>query len=425
MSKQGAIFALVVDCNNFYASCERVFRPELKRHPVVVLSNNDGCIIARSEEAKRIGITMGVPVHQIQHLIKKHQVAVFSPNFTLYGDFSNRVMQVLGDFTPDVEIYSIDEAFLGLGGLLIKDYTQFGVEMKERVSKWTGIPISVGIGPTKTLAKVANRYIKDTNKDFGVLDLTDPDLREEILPEIAIQDVWGIGRRIAIRLQDYGIYNAWDLSHAPDGWIQKEFGITGLRTVQELRGYPCQNIETLVAGKKHIASTRSFGKAITTLDQLEEAVSSYTSRAAEKLRAQGSAAGYVYVFIHTNPHRGGKQYKGHKVLELPTPSASTLELIHYALKALRRVYNKGFSYKKAGVILGGIVPLNQVQHNLFDHTDKEKQLKLSETVDRINTWMNKGAVIYAAEGTMQVWKMRANYLSPQYTTRWDDLLKVK
>lgn len=415
-------FALV-DCNNFYASCERIFNPRLENRPVVVLSNNDGCVIARSEEAKAIGIKMGQPVFECQGLILRHKVHVYSSNFGLYGDISRRVMNVLSQFSPDVEIYSIDEAFLVLDGITgnLEEYCR---EIKARVKKWVGVPVSIGIGPSKTLAKAATRIAKKDKSTGGVFNITGR--TEEFLPSIEVEDVWGIGRRYARMLRSRRIYNAYELSKVNDAWARKHMTIMGLRTVMELRGVSCIPLEEVRSYNKTIICSRSFGRRVYHIDELKEAAAAYTSRAAEKLRAQNSAASFMQVFLIEFAFNDGYPAAYMASTNIPVATSYTPELIRYAQALISKIYKKGPSYRKVGVMLAGIVPRGQIQQNLFYPSHEgPKQLALMEAVDKTNNRWGRGAINFAATGFERPWWMRQASKSPLFTTSWTDLPRVK
>ena len=341
------MFALV-DCNNFYASCERVFNPYWNNRPVVVLSNNDGCVIARSNEAKQIGIKMGVPAYQIKTEIEQYNIGVFSSNYTLYGDMSNRVMSMLSSYSPNVEIYSIDEAFLDISGFDLYDLKEYGEGIVRSVTQGTGIPISIGIGSTKTLAKVANKFAKKHKGYKGVCIINTEEKRIEALKRTEIGDVWGIGHRHAKRLQKYGIQNAYEFAQMPKGWVRQQMTVVGERTWKELNGEPCIDLELVAPAKKQICTSRAFGQSITEIEGLEEAVSSFASICAGKLRKQKSCAQSLMVFIHTNNFREDlPQYFKNCVIKLPVPTNSTPEIVHYALAALRNIYRKGYFFQES------------------------------------------------------------------------------
>lgn len=412
-----SVFALV-DCNNFYASCERVFNPKLQHKPIVVLSNNDGCVVARSNEAKALGIAMGIPEFQIRPLLRAHDVHVFSSNYTLYGDMSQRVMETLEQFCPDLEIYSIDEAFLSLSGFTSRNLTDYGQTIRRTVKRWTGLPVSVGIAETKTLAKIANRIAKRTPDTGGVFDLLACPDREALLGRVPVQDIWGIGPNHARFLTQHGITSARHLSHANDQWIQKHMGIVGRRLVMELRGVPCLELEECPQPKQSLTCSRAFGKSITTLADMEEAVSSYTSRVAEKLRREGLAATVLTVFLHTNEFKDTPQYSNAVTRRLPVATDSTQELIRAALMGICGIYKPGYLYKKAGVILTGLVPVGQVQGDLFEGQDRERARRLMRALDSINDRWGTGTLRFASSGLTREWGTQFRKKSPAYTTDW-------
>ena len=418
------MFALV-DCNNFYASCERVFRPELEQKPIVVLSNNDGCVIARSNEAKDAGIGMGAPAFLMEALIREKGIHVFSSNYALYGDMSDRVMRTLATFTPNIEYYSIDEAFLGLTGLQENLFT-FGSRMRQTVKQWTGIPVSVGIAPTKTLAKVANRWAKKKVRALGVHVLDTESTIEEALMHTEVEDIWGIGRQHAAFLRRYGIETGFQLRQADDAWIRKHLTVVGQRMLNELRGVSCLALEEVPPAKKGMCNARSFGAPQETYSQLAEAVSTYATRLAEKLRNQGSAASCMQVFLQTNRFKPEEpQYYNSQNVYMPVATNDTGELVHYALVGLKLLFKKGYKYKKAGVFLTGIVPQSQVQKSLFDYEDRDKKQALMQAVDKVNQLMGRDTVRVASAGFDRKWKLRQERLSPCYTTRWKDVLNIK
>ena len=419
------MFALV-DCNNFYASCERAFNPYWNGRPVVVLSNNDGCVIARSNEAKAIGIKMGVPAYQIKQEIERHGIGVFSSNYTLYGDMSNRVMTMLSSYSPDIEIYSIDEAFLDFSGFDLFNLKEYGEGIIRAVTKGTGIPISMGIAPTKTLAKVANKFAKKFKGYKGVCIIDSEEKRIEALKRTEIGDVWGIGHQHATRLAMYDVSTAYDFSQMPKAWVRQQMTVVGERTWKELNGEPCVDLELVTPNKKQICTSRAFGETITEIDGLEEAVSTFASLCASKLRKQKSCAQSLMVFIHTNNFREVlPQYFKNCVIKLPVPTNSTPEIVHYALAALRNIYRKGYHYKKAGVIIMDITPDRAIQGNIFDTVDRDKQRKLMEVVDKLNNGFTRNNLTLAIQGGHRKWKLRQERLSPCYTTRLSDVISVK
>jgi DNA polymerase V len=418
------IFALV-DCNNFYASCERVFNPMLEGKPIVVLSNNDGCVVARSNEAKALGIGMGVPEFQIRPLLRAHRVQVSSSNYTLYGDMSQRVMETLEQFCPDLEVYSIDEAFLSLVGFGQRDLTEYGRQIRRTVKQWTGIPVSVGIAETKTLAKIANRIAKRTPDLGGVFDLLACSDREAVLGRVAVEDGWGIGRNHARVLNQHGITTALQLREVDDQWIRKRMGIVGLRLVMELRGVSCLDLDQCPAPKQSLTCSRAFGKLIHTLAEMEEAISVYTSRVAEKLRRERLAATVLTVCLTTNEFKEGPQYSNALTLKLPIVTDSTAELIKSALQGIRAIYRDGYRYKKAGVLLTGLVPVSQTQADLFDYQDRGKPKRLMSALDAVNDRWGAGILHYASSGLTREWKTHFHRRSPAYTTQWDELPLVQ
>jgi DNA polymerase V len=414
------IFALV-DCNNFYASCERVFNPKLNGQPIVVLSNNDGCVVARSNEAKTLGIGMGVPEFQIRPFLREHQVQVFSSNYTLYGDMSQRVMETLDPFSPELEIYSIDEAFLSLSGFSSRNLTEYGHIIRTTVKRWTGLPLSVGIAETKTLAKIANRIAKRTPDLEGVLDLLACPNRDALLRRVPVEEVWGIGQNHARVLNQNGITTALQLREVDDQWIRKRIGVVGLRLVLELRGVSCLDLEQCPAPKQSLTCSRAFGKLISTLAEMEEAVSVYTSRVAEKLRRERLAASVLTVCLTTNEFKDGPQYSNTLTLKLPIVTDSTADLIGSAIQSIRAIYRGGYHYKKAGVMLTGLVPAGQIQADLFDDQDRRKSNRLMSALDAVNDRWGAGTLHYASSGFTKSWKTQFHHRSPAYTTDWNSL----
>jgi DNA polymerase V len=421
----GEVFALV-DCNNFYVSCERVFRPDLNHRPVVVLSNNDGNVVALSNEAKVLGIPFGAPFFKLSELIAGEGVAVFSSNYTLYGDMSRRVMDTLSSFSPDMEIYSIDEAFLALRGGM-DAVTGKGRDIRETVMRWTGVPVSIGIAPTKTLAKLASRMVKKDGSLGGVFNITGHPHIEEILAGLDVEAVWGVGPRYGGMLRSAGVRTVRDLMLAPDHWVRKRMHITGLRTVMELRGISCLALEDAAPPKKGIVCSRSFGRPVSSLDELSEAVASYAARGAEKLRGQGGAASFLTVFIATNRFvPEDPQYSNGVTVPLPAPSSYTPLMIRTALQLLGRIYRPGFRYKKAGVMFSGIVPQWDRQLDLFRPVrETERQQRLMRVMDGVNREMGRDSLYFASQGIARAWGMRRAYLSRRYTTRWDELPVVR
>lgn len=415
----------IVDCNSFYASCERVFKPNLRDKPVVVLSNNDGCVIARSNEAKALNIPMGAVAYKYKALFKANNVHVFSCNFALYGDLSNRVMNILSTYSPDIEIYSIDEAFLQLRGFEnynLKDYCQ---GMKTKVEKWTGIPVSVGVAPTKALSKIANKICKKyQDKTKGVYVIDTEEKRIKALKWTNIEDVWGIGKQISNKLKAKKIYNALQFTELPSEWVRKEFSIVGLRLQRELQGIPTLELEE-VKTKKAIATTRSFKDNITDYSLLKERIATYSVLGAEKLRKQGTCANIIMVFIQTNRHRiDQKQHYKKIIVKLPYPTNSSITISKFAQLGLHRIFKKGYAYKKGGVIMMGLVPENERQLNMFTE-ENPKHLELMKTIDKLNAISNGKKIRLGSQDLGRTWKMRQEKLSQRFTTVWDELLEVE
>lgn len=409
-----------MDCNNFYASCERVFNPALNGKPIVVLSNNDGCVIARSNEAKALGIKMGVPAYQIKEAVLKHGVAVFSSNYTLYGDMSGRVMSILSSLVPEIEIYSIDEAFINLKG--VSNLKVIGNNVVSKVYKGTGIPVSLGIAPTKTLAKTANKFAKKYPAYNRLCIIDTEEKRIKALQLTDIGDVWGIGRRQAVKLEKEGIKTARDFTELPGSWVRKNMTVTGERTWKELRGISCIDMESAPPAKKQICTSRSFGKMVEDISTLGEAVATHTSACASKLRKQKAFATSVMVFIHTNNFREDlPQYWKNIVINLPVPTADTLEIVHYALQGLGNIFIPGYQYKKAGVIITEIV--TSAQLGLFDTVNREKREKLMQAIDRVNG-EHRQLVKLAVQGNGRDWKLKQEQLSQRYTTDINEILTI-
>jgi DNA polymerase V len=416
------MFALV-DCNNFYASCERVFNPRWEGRAIVVLSNNDGCVIARSNEAKALGIPMGAPFFQCRQLIEAHHVIVCSSNYTLYGDMSSRVMRTLKEFSPDMQIYSIDEAFLILRETQLLEY---GRNLRRTVLQWTGIPVSVGIAPTKTLAKVANRFAKKNPAAGGVFVLDDQMKINEILDSLPVTEIWGIGSKLGQRLNRLGIMTAKDFRDADDGQIRKVLSVVGLRCAMELRGISCLPLEEIPAPKKSVTCSRAFGKPIDNLPELSEAVASYAARAAEKMREQESLATVMVIYVELHPFNRDRGFF-HVKASFPEPTDYTPHLISYAKAAAAELFQEGNAYRKAGVILDGLVPDNSYQRDLFaaHPVSPEKQKKAMRLMDSLNAHYGRNILHTAAEGVKKSWKMRQHLRTPKFTTSWDELLKIK
>ena len=424
-----SVFALV-DCNNFYASCEKLFAPRLKNRPVVVLSNNDGCVVARSAEVKALGIPMGVPWFKIKDDARRHGIVAMSSNYALYADMSNRVVEVLSAFSPNIEVYSIDESFLELSGFgnLPGGLAVYGAEMRQRIADWLGLAVCVGIAPTKTLAKLANHCAKKNLAGAdGVCDFTPlhPDDLTQLFDRIDVGEVWGIGRKINARLAAMGINTVRQLRDADAETLRSRFSVVVERTVRELRGLSCIDLQEVTPDKQQIISSRSFGQLIHDRVDLEEAVASYMAKAAEKLRAQDSLAGAVQVYIRTNIFKPETpQYQRAVTVPLPDATADTRVLTAWALRVLRRIYRAGYGYHKAGVMLADIVPRLSQQYSLFN-AGAPRADALMRVMDGINQRYGRGSLRLAAEGIEQDWRMRRGNLSPGYTTDWRGLPKVK
>lgn len=420
------IMYLLADCNNFYASCERVFRPELNGKPVIVLSNNDGCVIARSNEAKALGVRMGQPFFELTELRRQHGIAVFSTNFVMYGDMSNRVKYMLSKYSPQSEDYSIDESFLLLEGFERFDLHEYGQKIAREVRHGTGIPISVGIAPTKTLAKVANKFAKKYPRYKSACVIDSDDKRVKALKLTDIGDVWGVGRRYEKKLRNMGVNTAYDFTQLTREWVRKHMTVVGEKMWRELRGESCIDIETIPPDKKQIMTSRSFGSMIGDYASLAEAVSNFACICAGKLRKQKSCTTSLMVFLHTNPFREDMpQYYRNIVVNLPVATNSSMEIVHYALEGLRKIYREGYQYKKAGVMLLEIVDMNAVQINLFDTVDRAKHSRIMEVMDFVNGKYDRNKLKLAVQGNGNEWKMRQEQLSPCYTTRLSDILKIK
>lgn len=416
----------IIDCNSFYASCERVFQPALWHKPVVVLSNNDGCIIARTDEAKALGIPMAAPYFKGKELMEKNGVTVFSSNYCLYGDMSHRVMTTLHRLVPRIEVYSVDEAFADLGNIAPHDLEPFVRHLQNTVYQWTGIPVSIGAAPTKTLAKVANRLSKKNKAHTqGIQLLLTAAQQVEALQQTPVEEIWGIGRANASKLRARNIHTALQLRNLPEKTACNLLGgVTGVRLVKELKGIPCIGMEAQLEQKKQIACTRSFGKPVTTLTEMKEAVATYTSRAAEKLRRQHSAACMLTVFLQTSELSTDEYCAPAAHQMLPMATALTHLLIRRALQLTEQLFEPGRRYKKAGVVLSGLVPDDAIQGHLFEALPTQAQRRLMHVMDNINCSMRGDVVKFAATGLQKNWKMRQEQRSPRYTTRWEELRVV-
>jgi len=421
----------IVDCNSFYCSAERVFRPDLLNKPVVVLSNNDGCIISRSDEAKAFGVGMAGPYFLAKPLIDKHGIATFSSNYNLYGDMSMRVMETLRTLSPSVEVYSVDEAFLDLGHIAAKDIAAYSLHIRETVEQWTGISVSIGVASTKTLAKMANNLAKKDKKGSNCVSVLATEQEQRLaLKQTRVSGIWGVGRAYADKLINMGIISAWELRNMSEEWAHKHLGgVVGARLIKELRGEPCIEMKNPLETKKMIATTRMFGEPVNNISDVKEAIATYTSRAAEKLRRQQSAANVVSIFMvakeqdHNIDFSYGPSIGSH--VTLPAATAVTHELIKPALQLVDRLYQTGTWYKKAGVMLSGLVPDSSVQANMFLPETKNGNRLLMGMIDNVNFSMRDDVLKFAASGTTRDWKMRQELRSPRYTSRWDELFEVK
>lgn len=427
----------LIDCNNFYASCERAFDPAIKKKPVVVLSNNDGCVIARSEEAKRIGVTMGSPLFKVESLLDESGAAILSSNYALYGDMSGRVMNLLNKFTPEVEVYSIDEAFLSLEPKK-KSLENLGLSIREKIHKWTGIPVSVGIAETKVLAKIANKRAKKLTAEFengelgskakdaaGVLNLYRSSQTPAVLKDTLISDIWGIGYRSALKLKQNEILNAWQLREADNRFIRKLLTVTGARIALELRGVQCLPFEFVQTKKHNITCSRSFGQTVSDYSELKEAVLFFLTRACEKLRKHNLAANAVSVFIGTDRFRPVPfEYEKSATYSSTYPSDANQELQEWTLRTLERIFREGIEYRKAGIILNGLVPAEKLTVRMFDDAKFEKLHKLTKAVDEINQKFGRDTVKFATIKSAGNWKMKSARKSQAYTTNWNELMVV-
>jgi len=414
----------LVDCNNFYVSCERLFQPVLEGKPVVVLSNNDGCVVSRSQEVKNLGLKMAVPWFQLKDIARQHGIIARSSNYSLYADLSNRVMSLLSRFSPSQEIYSIDESFLELTGIPV-NHTDYGQQIRRTIRQYVGIPVCVGIASSKTLAKLANHVAKKNPRYAGVCDFNGMSEAElhGLLASIDAGEVWGIGRRSTGRLREMGIHTVLDLQRTPAKQLRAKFSVVFERIVEELNGVACLELDQVMAAKQQIICSRSFGTLTSRLPDLEQAVIAYTTRAAEKLRQQRSLASGIQVYIRTNPHKErDPQYQQAILMPLPDPTDDTRLFGRAALHGLRRIYRSGYAYQKAGIMLAGIIPASSRPHSLFDNVPgQEKSHALMGTLDRINRSMGSGTIKFLGEGIDKPWAMRRQNVSKRYTTEWDEL----
>ncbi|GBL32677.1 protein UmuC [Methylophilaceae bacterium] len=410
----------LIDVNNFYVSCERVFNPKLEDKPVVVLSNNDGCAISRSNEAKELGIKMGTPWFKLKEFAKQENVSALSSNYTLYLDMSHRVMTLLSKFSPDQEVYSVDESFLDLTSFKSKDLIKYGQQIKTKIKQWTGLPVSIGIGSTKTLSKLANHIAKKNPSFKGVcnLNVMDEDTLETWMSHFPVSDVWGVGRSLAPKLNQLGIISVLDLKHADPDYIRQQFSIVLEKTVRELNGVMCIELKDIEEPNKEIIVSRSFGRRVRDKQELIEAVTSYTTRAAERMRKQNSVATSLYIYIRTSPHNDKKQYANGVNIPLFQPSDDTIVLTNAALLGLDYIYREGFDYQKAGITLCNLTSKHKVQGNLFSNTISNSRMRVMDTINQ--RW--KGKLRLGSEGITKEWEMKANFKSRNYTTNWDQLI---
>ncbi len=416
----------LIDVNNFYASCERVFNPKLEGKAVVVLSNNDGCVIARNAATKALGITMGAPWFKLKGLAKQHNIIALSSNYALYADMSNRVMSILSQYSPNQEVYSIDESFLDLTGIN-KNLIDYSQDMRGRIRLWTGLPVCVGIGASKTLAKLANHIAKKRPEYHGVCNLNqlEPLQLDKLLSEISIGEVWGIGRKLVPRLNEYGVKTVLDLKACNPEYMRQQFSVVMDKTIRELNGKTCIELEEVAPAKQQILSSRSFGKPVGDLQSLSESVSLYVSRASEKLRNQKSFAGAISVHITTSPFSDEPMYSNTKTISLPSPTDDTMQLVSVALWILKGIYKSGYKYQKAGIMLSNLVTTGGQQADLFGFKPSvSKTDKLMSVMDTINKKMGKQHLRIASQGYKQPWAMKQEMKSQSFTTKWDEILVV-
>ncbi len=415
----------LIDCNNFYASCERVFRPDLNGKPIVVLSNNDGCVIARSNEAKALGVPMGAPAFQFQAFFKEHHIHVFSANFALYGDMSMRVMNIISTYCPDIEVYSIDEAFLNFTGFETYDLQQYGEEITRNVIKSTGIPISIGYAPTKTLAKVANRIAKKYPKETkGVYLIDDDTKRLKALKWLKVEDIWGIGRQHSKWLHAQNIKTALDFCLLPDEYVKKQLSVVELRLKQELAGKPTLGLVQKKA-KKNISTSRSFEQHYTTFDELKERMATFSVACAEKLRKQKSCCNALMIYIRTNTfHKEAPQYHKNVVIKLPFASNSSIEIAKFAIQGLKQIFKEGYAYKKAGIVIMDFCAENEIQQTIFENSNPKHKV-LMAVMDKLNTSIGQQKIKLATQDKDRVWKMKQEKLSPRYTTKLAEIITIQ
>lgn len=418
----------LIDVNNFYVSCERVFNPKLIGKPVVVLSNNDGCAVARSNEVKALGVGMGAPWFKFKDLAKQHGIIAMSSNYALYADMSNRVMSILRQYSPDQEVYSIDESFLDLTGFQSRDLVKYGQHMRKRILKWTGLPVCVGIGSTKTLSKLANHCAKKRSEFNSVCNFNtmSQSQLDDLLSQVDVGEIWGVGRKLAPKLQTLGFNTVLDLKRANPERLRQQFSVVMEKTIRELNGTVCIELEDVAPAKKQILSSRSFGNSVRDYNSLAESITLYMSRAAEKLRRQKSFAGSVYVYIRTSPFKLDDPFYSNGItIPLPSPTDDSRQLVNMVLWGLKQIYKPNFNYAKAGVMLSELVPAQGIQTDLFSHVQTSpKSASLMDTMDRINKKMGKESIKLASEGFKRPWKMRQENKSPSYTSNWEELMNT-
>lgn len=413
------------DCNNFFVSCERVFKPNLNYKPVVVLSGNDGCIIARSNEVKALGIKMGVPLFQVKEIIQQNKVDLFSANHQLYSDMSRRVMETLRSHVPSIEVYSIDEAFIDFSGFDTESLQKRGVELSRIVKRNTGIPVSIGIAPTKTLAKIASQLCKQYPKLNGACLMYQQEDIDKVLRKFLIGDIWGIGRKYSKMLNDSGIYSAYDFTKCSSTWVRGKMGVSGLRTWQELRGESCIEFEQTQINKQSISTSRTFAKEMHTFDELNSALTHFATSISAKLRKQKSCVGQISLFIYTNKHREDQPQRFETHIEkLIVPTDSTLEIIKIVSSSLKRIFCSGYGYKRAGITLSDLSPNNSVQSALFDEIDRGKHSKLMRSIDSLNSNFGEATIMIASQSGYKL-GVNSNHISPNYTTDWDEIVEVR
>jgi DNA polymerase V len=415
------VFALI-DCNAFYVSCERVFNPKLNNKPVVALSNNDGCIIARSKEAKALGIKMGVPLFKVKDIVERENVIVFSSNYTLYADMSRRVMNIISEFTPSIEVYSIDEAFIELTNMNV-DYESYARHMRKVILQYTGIPVSIGIASTKTLTKVANHIAKDDESLEGVCSLIQHENLDQVLEDTNVADVWGVGRQLSKKLIANGIFNAKLLKNCEDAWVRKMMSVNGLKTVSELREISCLDLEETSATRKSCCTTRSFGKPLINLEDIEQAVTTFARRATERIRGENLIASTVSVFLRTNPFDRNCYYSNSSTTTLSYPTYDTVQIVKTALQLTKIIFRENYKYKKAGVLLSGFYEKGTETKDLFSEA-RYRSPKLMSAVDQINERYGSDTIQIATECQMGKWKQKRKNCTQSYTTQLDNVLLI-